>query len=60
MANRFTGRLGVANLYKRADGTTYWGKPHRTRKSANNAARWCGWDGKRVVAVCIIRLKTRA
>jgi hypothetical protein len=47
----------VINLYKRADGSTYWGKPHCTRRGAENAARWCGWDGKRVVARCTVRWK---
>jgi hypothetical protein len=50
-----TPRHPVVNLYQRADGTTYWGKPHRTRKAAENADRWCGWDGKRVIARCVVK-----
>ena len=47
----------VINLYQRADGSTYWGKPHRKRRGAENAARHCGWDGKRVIARCTIKPK---
>lgn len=44
--------VGYINLYAYPDGAAYWGKPHGTRRSAENAARWCGWDAKRVVARC--------
>lgn len=52
-------RVGYVNQYAWPDGAAFWGKPHATRAQAENAAVWCQFDGKRVVALAVVRWKPK-
>jgi hypothetical protein len=50
-------KVGYVNFYVRRDGSGYWGKVHKTRRAADNVAKYATRADRRVIARLVVRWK---